>query len=468
MITVLIPLDTREMTTSTVLDRATGERLHWPPLAAVCLSYCMVILDVTAVTVAVPSIGAELGAGVGTLQWVVDGYTLSFAALLLFSGGLGDRVGARRVFLAGLVVFTVASAACAAAPTVGVLVAARVVQGAGAAAVVPNSLSLLHTAYPDRAVRARAFGVWGMVGGIGAASGPILSGLVITAFGWRSVFLINLPVGVFGVVLVVRLVQAPTGSRGRGLDIPAQIAAVASLVGLTIALNGAGSLGWSAPPVLGGFALFVVGSAVFLVAERHSAAPMLPLALFRHAEFSASVGVGVLLNFGFYGLLFLAPLYFHQVLGFSPLITGLALLPMAGMAIVSSPLAGKVTARIGPRVPMVVGLTVGASGLAGWLSAGWHGSYLVLVVPMITAGFGTAFTMPASTAAVMEAAPAEFGGAASAAFNTARQVGSALGVALFGSLASGSFVPGLHAAALIGAAGFLLAAGLTLAVVRSR
>jgi MFS transporter, DHA2 family, methylenomycin A resistance protein len=454
------------MTTST--DRTTGERLHWPPLAAICLSYFMVILDVTAVTVAVPSIGADLGAGVTALQWVVDGYTLSFAGLLLFSGGLGDRLGARRVFLAGLVVFTVASAACGAAPTAAVLVAARLVQGVGATALVPNSLSLLRTAYLERAARARAFGVWGMVGGIGAAFGPILSGLLVTAFGWRSVFFVNLPVGILGCLLVTRLVPSPDGSGGRGLDVPAQVAAVASLVGLTTALNEAGSLGWTAPLVLGGFALFLLGLAGFLVSERRSAAPILPLVLFHRAEFSASVGVGVLLNLGFYGLLFLAPLYFHQVLGLSALATGMALLPMVGVAIVSSPLAGRVTARTGPRLPMAAGLVVGAVGLAGWLLAGRHSGYLILVAPMIAAGFGTAFTMPASTTAVMEAAPVEFGGAASAVFNTARQVGSALGVALFGSLVSGAFLPGLHAGALIGSAGFLLAAGLTLAAVRTR
>src|SRR5690242_7736668 len=186
------------MTTSTALDRPADGRLRPLPLAAVCLSYFMVILDVTAVTVAVPSIGADLGAGVDALQWVVDGYTLSFAGLLLFSGGLGYRLGARRVFLTGLVVFTAASAACAVAPTAGTLVAARLAQGAGAAALVPNSLSLLRTAYPGQAVRARVFGVWGMVGGIGAAFGPVLSGLLVTAFGWRAVFVVNLPVGAVG------------------------------------------------------------------------------------------------------------------------------------------------------------------------------------------------------------------------------------------------------------------------------
>jgi Major Facilitator Superfamily len=209
----------------------------------------------------------------------------------------------------------------------------------------------------------------GMVGGLGAAFGPVLSGLLVTAFGWRAVFVVNLPVGAVGCLLVARLVPAPGGAGGRGLDVPAQAAAVVSLAGLTIALNEAGSLGWGAPLVLGGFVLCVAGLAGFLVAERRSAAPMLPLALFRRAEFTASVGVGVLLNLGFYGLLFLAPLYFHRVLGLSALATGLALLPMAGMAAVSSPLAGKVTARTGPRLPMAAGLVVGAAGLAGWLTA---------------------------------------------------------------------------------------------------
>ncbi|MEU5211634.1 MFS transporter [Streptomyces sp. NPDC020742] len=431
------------------------------PLVAVCLGYFMVILDVTVVTVALPVIGDRLGAGVTALQWVVDGYTLVFAGLLLFCGGLGDRLGARTVFLAGLAVFTFASAGCALAPTVSVLVLARLVQGLGAALMVPSSLALLRSSCPDARARARAFGVWGTVAGLAAGAGPVLGGVLVAGLGWRSVFFLNLPAGLAALLLTVRHVPRPAAGRTRaGLDLPAQLAAAGSLGGLAAGCIEAGALGWTHPVVLGALAGSAAGLAGFVVLERRSAAPMLPLGLFRAPAFSASAAIGVLLNAGFYGLLFLAPLYFQRLHHYSPLRTGLALLPAVGLVAAGSALAGRLTARTGPRLPMVVGLAVGAAGLCGWLVAGPGTPYLALVAPMAGAGFGTALTMPAATAAVMEAAPGERSGAAAAVFNAARQTGSAVGVALFGTLAAGDLVPGLHTAVLLGGGGFLTAAAL--------
>ncbi|MFD9209291.1 MFS transporter [Streptomyces sioyaensis] len=432
------------------------------PLVALCLGYFMVILDVTVVTVALPAIGTGLHAGVTGLQWVVDGYTLVCAGLLLFCGGLGDRLGGKAVFLGGLLVFTVASAGCALAPTVTVLVVARLVQGLGAALMVPASLALLRTAYPERAARARAFGIWGTVAGLAAAAGPVLGGVLVTGLGWRSVFLLNLPVGLVALLLALRHVpDSPADRTRRGLDLPAQTAAAVSLAGLTTGCIEAGTLGWTHPAVLGSFAGFVCAALAFLVLERRARAPMLPLALFRVRAFSASAVVGVMLNAGFYGLLFLAPLYFQQVHHYSALRTGCALLPAVGVAAFGSALAGRLTARTGPRLPMVAGLIVGAAGLLGWLAAGPDTPWVVLVAPMACAGFGSSLTMPAATSAVMESAPGERGGVAAAVFNTARQTGSALGVALFGTLVATRLVPGLHLSALIGAAGFLTAAALS-------
>ena len=438
-----------------------GGRMPRLPLVAVCLGYFMVILDVTVVTVALPVIGDALHSGVTGLQWVVDGYTLVFAGLLLFCGGLGDRLGGKPVFLAGLLVFTLASAGCAAAPTSAVLILARLVQGVGAALLVPASLSLLRAAYPGRAERARAFGVWGMVAGLAAGAGPVLGGVLVAGLGWRSVFLLNLPVGLTALLLSVRHVPGSAADRGRrGLDLRAQTAAAVGLAGLATGCIEAGALGWTHPVVLGAFGVFPVALVAFLLLERRSPAPMLPLALFRAAGFSASTVIGLLLNTGFYGLLFLAPLYFQQVHHYSALRTGLALLPAVCLIAVGSALAGRVAARTGPRPPMVAGLVVGAAGLAGWVFAGPDTPYAVLVVPMAAAGLGTALTMPAATAAVMESVPADRGGAAAAVFNAARQLGSALGVALFGTLIAGGLVAGLHTAVLVGAAGFLAAAAL--------
>lgn len=438
-----------------------GSRL---PLIAVCLGYFMVILDVTVVTVAVPAVGAALRTGVTELQWVVDGYTLAFAGLLLFSGGLTDRLGGRPVFLAGLAVFVLTSAGCGAAPMAGLLVFARLAQGAGAALMVPASLSLLQAAYPGAAARARAFGVWGTIAGVAAGAGPVLGGVLVSALGWRAVFLVNLPIGITAMLLTVRYVPGRPATRTRrGLDLPAQAAAVVSLTGLTTGLIEAGSpsMGWTHPLVLGAFATFAAGLAAFLALEQRSRAPMLPLSLFHARDFSASAAVGVLLNLGFYGWLFIGPLYFQHVHHYSALRTGLALLPTSGVVAVSSALAGRVTARTGPALPMAIGLLIGAAGLAGWLVAAPGASYPLLIAPMILVGFGMAFTMPASTAAIMRAAPDHNSGAASAVFTTARQVGSAIGVALFGTFAAGGLVGGLHVGVVVGAAGFLTAAALT-------
>ncbi|MFK0293688.1 MFS transporter [Streptomyces sp. NPDC090442] len=429
------------------------------PLVAVCLGYFLVILDVTVVTVALPDLGRALGAGVTGLQWTVDGYTLVFAGLLLFCGGLADRFGGRRVFLAGLAVFALASAGCALAPSVAVLVLARLAQGVGAALLVPASLALLRAAYREPAARARAFGVWGTVAGLAAGAGPVLGGTLVAAFGWRAVFLANLPPALLALTLTLRHIpRSPDGPTRDGLDVPAQTAATVSVAALAAGCIEAGSLGWTHPFVLGAFALALLGLAAFLLLEHRAPAPMLPLALFRSRAFAASAAVGVLLNTGFYGLLFLAPLYFQRVHHYSALRTGWALLPAVGLIAVGSALAGRLTARSGPRPPMVAGLLVGSAGLAGWLCAGPGTPYAALVGPMAAAGFGTALTMPAATAAVMESAPGDRGGAAAAVFNAARQMGSVLGVAVFGTLTTGGLVPGLHTAALIGAAGFLAAA----------
>ncbi|WP_275306550.1 MFS transporter [Streptomyces yunnanensis] len=342
------------------------------------------------------------------------------------------------------------------------LVAARLVQGVGAALLVPASLALLRAAYPEPAARARAFGVWGAIAGMAAGAGPVLGGVLVASFGWRAAFLVNLPATLVALVLTIRHIpRSPTGPRRGGLDVPAQTAAAVSVAALAAGCIEAGAPGHPHSVVLGAFAVAVLGLAAFVFLERRAPAPMLPLALFRGRAFTAATLVGVLLNTGFYGLLFLAPLYFQRVQHYSTLRTGFALLPAVGLLAVGSALGGRLTARTGPRPPMVVGLVIGAAGLAGWLCAGPGTPYAALVGPMAAAGFGTALTMPSATAAVMESAPGERGGAAAAVFNAARQLGSVLGVAVFGTLTAGGLVPGLHTAAVVGAAGFLVAALLT-------
>lgn len=429
------------------------------PLLSICLGFFIVMLDTTIVNLAIADIGRQLHVGVTLLQWVLDAYTLVFAAFLLSAGALGDGLGARRVFLAGLLLFCVTSAACALAPTGLALVAARALQGLAAAILVPTSLALINATYSQRSERARAIGVWGGMGGIAAAAGPVLGGVLITAAGWRTVFLVNVPVTLLAFALVRAFVLDPPRREGVGIhDYAGQVLAVASLALVTYAIiEGAG--GRAGAVTLACLVAGIALAVVFVVVEARVAQPMFPVGLLRQGSFSGAVSTGLLLNLGFYGQLFVLSLYFQQLRGYAPLVAGLLIVPQTATAIVGSTLGGRVTARTGPALPIVIGLTVGAAGFAGLLLVGGRTSYALILPPMIAAGLGTAFTMPAATAAAIEAAPRERAGAASGVLNAARQVGSVLGVAVLGGvIANGQpFVPGFHAAVLGAAAAFILA-----------
>ncbi len=432
------------------------------PLLAVCTGYFMVILDVTIINVAVPVIGRELSASLTGIQWITDGYTLVFAGFLLTGGALGDRLGNRRVFCSGVVVFTVSSAACALAPSTPFLVAARLVEGLGAALIVPGSLALLQQSYPAPAARSRAFGLWGSMAGIAASAGPLLGGLLVSTAGWRWVFLINLPAGLACLVLTLRHVTRSPRRAARSLDWPAQCAVVAAVALLTAALNEAGRRGWSDPAVLAGVGLAALAAAAFAVRERLARSPVLPLSLLRSRAMSGGAAIGLLFNFGFYGMVFTASLEFQHQRGYSALGTGLALFPAVAMTMFASVLSGRLARRTGDRPLVVSGMLLAALGLAGWASAGADPAYPLLVVPMMAAGFGTSFALTGSTATVMGAAPPAYSGAASALFNTARQIGSATGVAIGGSLLATAthYTTGLRISMAIGSLAYLAAAGL--------
>ena len=440
----------------TKLGTAQEER-HGAPLALVviCVGYFLVILDATVVNVAIPSIGRDLGGGVPDQQWVIDAYTFSFAGLLLTGGALAERLGGRRVFRAGLVLFTLSSAVCGLAPTLGMLIGARLVQGVGAALLVPSSLVLLQAAYPTREGRSRAFGIWGAIAGIGAATGPIIGGLLVAWWSWRGVFFVGLPFALAALVLTGHVVPI-TPRRARALDLGGQLLGVAGLGLLTGSLVEAGRLGWGSPAVLVGFTLSLIALAGFVMVEHRSSDPMLPLALFSQPSFRSGSSVGLLINLGLYGQLFVMSLYFQDIRGYSALETGIALLPEAGLLILASTLSGRIMARSGPRAPMLIGLLVGGVGLLGMASAGAQTPYGALVAPLAATGFGMALTMPAATASVMEAAPGGRGGIASGVVNAARQSGSVLGVALLGTLVAGrtTFITGLHVGLVIAAGAF--------------
>lgn len=430
-------------------------------LAAAALGLVVVLLDVSVVNVALEALRREFAADVSGLQWVLNAYTLVFAALLLTSGALGDRFGARRVFMLGFVLFTLASGACGLAPDLWALVASRAVQGLGAALLMPNSLSMLQQAFPDREQRSRAVGWWGAIGGMSLAAGPVLGGALITHSGWRSIFLINLPVGLIGLFLALR--HAAPGSAGhrRSFDLPGQPAIVCTLAALTVALTEAGRVGWQHPWVQGGLLLALATAMCFVVIEWRSPSPMLPLALFRIPAFAVASLVGVIVNFAYYGLIFVFSLFFQVEQQLSPQQTGLAFVPMTIVLMAVNVIAGRLITRMGARRLMVLGLALAACGYSMLLPMRIDGAYWMLVAPMLLAASGIALTVPTMTNATLSSVDASRAGIASGVLNSARQTGGMLGVAVFGYLvrdtAPGPFMRGMHGA--LGVSVALLLAG---------
>src|SRR6476659_9481334 len=286
-------------------------------LAAMSLGYGVVQLDVTIVNTALNSIGDSLGGGVAELQWVVSAYTIAFAAFILTAGALGDRIGAKRVFMAGFAIFTAASLACALSPNATVLIVARLVQGLAAAILVPNSLALLNHAYPDDRERGRAVALWAAGASLALTAGPFVGGALITLVGWRAIFLVNLPVGLGGLWLSWRYASETTRSRAREIDLPGQLAAIAALGTLAGAIIEAGAFGWSHPAVIAAFVASAAFAVLFVWRESRTVQPMLPLSLFSHRLFTLTTIVGLFVNIAIYGLIFVLSLYFQRINGLS-------------------------------------------------------------------------------------------------------------------------------------------------------
>ena len=446
-----------------------GRRAGAGALLSVCLGFFVIQLDVTIVNVALPSIQQEIGGSLAGLQWVIDAYTLALASVMLTAGSAADRIGARRLFVAGLAVFAVGSAACAAAPTLGVLIAARAAQGIGASALLPCSLALIVHQFPDPRARARALGVWGGMGSLGVALGPVLGGALVALTGWRAIFIINVPVCVLTVILLRRHVAESPLKPERRADVPGLVLGILALAGLTGGFIIAGQQGWLAPLPAALLGAGVLAGLTFVLAERRTAAPMLPLALFRSRELSAATGVGVLFNLCLYGALICLSLFLQQSRHESALATGLLILPMSVAVGAGSLVSGPLTARLGPRPPMVAGLGLAAAGAALLATVGAGTSLGTLVAGSVLLGL-CSLAMPAMTAVVVGAAGSEHAGVASGILNAARQSGGALGVALLGSLLASSG-PGGHALSLhvplaAAAAGYVLAAALAGAAIR--
>jgi DHA2 family methylenomycin A resistance protein-like MFS transporter len=421
-------------------------------LVASMLGFGMVLLDTSVVNVAGPVIRDHLGASDAALQWIVNAYTLVFAALLLSMGALSDRIGARTVFLGGLAIFAVGSTAAAAAPTAGALIAAQALLGVGAAAVLPTSLSLLTQAFPAPKERARAVGIWAAGSAVAFALGPVVGGGLTDAAGWRSVFLINLVPAVLGSLIAWRV--APRGRPGaaRGTDPSGQVATVVGLAALTFALIEGGDRGWTSVTTLAAFAVALAAAAWLVPHERRARSPLLPAALVGDRRFTAATGAGALINLAFYGEFFVLSLFLQQERGLSALQAGLSFLPQPLLVMALAPVAGRLVANAGPRLPLAIGGVAGTLGAIALLAVDANSSYLVLAAGLVLNGIAGGLMIPAVTGGVMGAAPAALAGVASAGLNAGRQVGGVIGVALLGSLATaGDPVAGLHVALVLAA-----------------
>jgi DHA2 family methylenomycin A resistance protein-like MFS transporter len=425
-----------------------AEALRRRILAATSISYVLVLLDASIVNVGLDSIAGALGTRMAGLQWVVNAYILAFASLLLTGGTLGDRFGARRIYLAGLAVFTAASALCGLAPSLPVLAAARALQGIGAAMLVPCSLKLIHQAFPDPAGRSRAVGLWIGLGGVAMAAGPLLGGALIEWLGWRSIFAANLPVGLLGLALAWRIPAGKASAPSRRFDPAGQATAILALAALIGALIEGPALGWLSPPVLAAVALGVAAAAAFLAIEARQAQPMLPLSFFRSGVFAGSTVASMASALVFYGLLFVFSLYFQQARGATPLQAGVAFLPMTAMVAGGSLLSGRLAAALGPRRSMVLAFAGYALGALGMMAFTPASPYWRTVPPLLLIGAASGFISPAATAPALGTVVPDRAGVAAAVLNAARQAGAALGVALFGALAAAirPFEAGLHAA----------------------
>ena len=426
-------------------------------ILATSLGFALVQLDVTIVNIALAKIGADLGTPVAGLQWVVDAYALAFAALLLSAGALGDQIGARKGFSIGFTAFAVASLGCGLAPGPIALIVARAAQGVGAALLVPCSLALLNQAASgDARLRARAISLWTAAGSVAMAVGPVLGGLLVDSLGWRSIFLINIPICVAGIFLTLSFVRESV-SRHHSFDPVGQLLAITTLLGLVGAVIS--SEGTGLTPIVWCLLLVAVISGVgFVLVESRVPIPMLPLDFFRQATFSAATLVGFLISFTLYGVIFVLGPYLQRIRGYSPVSSGLAFLPFAIVLLFSNLVAAWTVKGSNLRYPMVTGLLVGAAGY--WLLHSIDGSspYLQMLSGFIVIPLGVGLAIPCMTTSLLTTVPASRSGTAAGALNSVRQAGGALGVAVYGALLNEKATYGAQLSFSISTALLILAA----------
>lgn len=451
----------------TTAVRSSQDRIF--SLIALCLGMFLIILDSNVLNVALPTIGRELQTrSMDLLQWVVNSYTLVFAALLLTAGTVGDRRGTKGVFLFGVATFTCASLICGTSSSLDELIVGRMLQGLGAACLAPGSLSLIYHTHKDPVQRVRAIGIWAGISGIAFAAGPIVGGILVGVAGWRSVFFLNLPLGLAVSVLTALFVDKVPRRHTGGIDFLGQGLAMASLTSLIYAVTEGGRLGWSSLPIASLFGLSTASALLFIFWEIRADNPMLPLRLFSSRPFAIGNLIGLFYNFGLYGTLFLFSFFFQDLRKFTVVWTGLAFLPMTVTGALTSPLiSGRVTSRYGLWPTLTIGLCSAFAGSILLSSIGLHSDYRMIAAGLLLFGFGTGMMAPAMTAAVLLGTPGKQSGLASAVLNASRQAGGVLGVAVFGAMISGrQFIPMMHLASRVVAGMFLTGIVLTLTFLR--
>jgi EmrB/QacA subfamily drug resistance transporter len=456
-----------------------SENRKWWTLAAVSFGLFMIMLDNTVVNVALPSMQKSLHIGPNELEWIVVGYALTFATLMLTGGKLADLYGRRLLFIVGLAIFTGASLACGLAPTAGALIAARVVQGVGAAIMNPATLGIITATFPPRQ-RGTAIGIWAGTSAMALAIGPLVGGLLTEKANWSWIFYINVPVGIAG-ILVARwaIEESRDTSHEQRLDLPGLLSSGVGLFALTYGLIEANRHGWTSPLILSMFALTVVALVVFVLLEQRQRIPMLDLSLFRNPTFSGANVAISLVSLAMFGIFFYNSLFIQNVLGYSAIQTGALFLPMTLLIVLIAPQAGRMTDRVGARWLVGAGMTLVAISLVLFAQIGQGGTFWNFLPALIAGGTGMALTMTPTTAAAMGSVPNDKAGVGSAVLNAFRQVGGSLGIAIMGAIIAGQlsvrppnpafadqFISGYHRALYVAAGIAIVGAGIAVALVR--
>jgi EmrB/QacA subfamily drug resistance transporter len=437
--------------------RTYDPKYRWYTLGVLCLSLLVIVIDGTIVNVALPTFARDLHAGTTGLQWIVDAYTLTYAALLLLAGALADRYGRHHALSGGLVTFAAGSLAAAFTQTTTELIAARVLMGIGAALIMPATLSLLSTVFTDPVERTKAIGLWSAVSGVGVAIGPVAGGWLLSHFSWDSIFLVNLPIVAIALVAGHWLIPASRAPQHGRLDVSGALLSVAAFTALTYAIIEAPTNGWLSGATLGLFAAAAALLVAFAVREARAANPVLPLRIFRNPKFTGPAVTLTVLFFALTGTVFLTTQIYQFLLGYSPLAAGVRALPSAGALAVFSPLGAALAKRAGVRLPVVLGLALVAGGLVFFSTATAASGYGHYVIALVATSAGIGLAMSAATSVSMSQLPREMAGVGSAVNDTTRNMGSVLGVAVFGSIAASVFasrmasVTANHAVTSVGA-----------------